>query len=93
MAFVAQFLGRRLAYTYEGTELVAAERFVMRTAEGPFPMETTYLWLYVPLPARCHPGLQCISSISSVTPSVRGCPCSGSVSTNGTSAPPVLRAP
>jgi hypothetical protein len=44
MAFVAQFLGRRLAYSYEVTELVAGERLVMRTAQGPFPMETTYTW-------------------------------------------------
>jgi uncharacterized protein YndB with AHSA1/START domain len=44
IAFVAQFLGRRLAYTYEVEEMVAGERFVMRTAEGPFPMETTYAW-------------------------------------------------
>lgn len=44
LAFVAQFLGRRLAYTYEVVELVPAARFVMRTAEGPFPMETTYAW-------------------------------------------------
>jgi uncharacterized protein YndB with AHSA1/START domain len=44
MAFVARFLGRRLAYTYEVSELVPDERFVMRTAEGPFPMETTYAW-------------------------------------------------
>ena len=35
MAFVAQFLGRRLAYTYEVTELVPGEKLVMRTAEGP----------------------------------------------------------
>lgn len=44
MAFVAQFLGRRLAYTYEVVELEPGRRLVMRTAEGPFPMETTYTW-------------------------------------------------
>ena len=44
MAFVAQFLGRRLAYTYEVADLVDGERLVMRTAQGPFPMETTYTW-------------------------------------------------
>jgi hypothetical protein len=44
VAFVAQFLGRRLAYTYEIVDLVRPERLIMRTAEGPFPMETTYLW-------------------------------------------------
>jgi hypothetical protein len=44
IAFVAEFLGRRLVYTYEVRELVPAERFVMSTAEGPFPMETTYTW-------------------------------------------------
>ena len=42
--FVAQFLGRRMEYAYEITELVPGERLVMRTAEGPFPMETTYTW-------------------------------------------------
>lgn len=44
IAFVAQFLGRRMAYTYAIAELVPGERLVMRTAEGPFPMETTYTW-------------------------------------------------
>jgi uncharacterized membrane protein len=44
IAFVARFLGRRLAYTYEVTEFVPGERLVMRTADGPFPMETTYEW-------------------------------------------------
>ena len=44
MAFVARFLGRRLAYTYQVRELVAGERLVMSTAEGPVPMETTYTW-------------------------------------------------
>jgi uncharacterized membrane protein len=44
LAFVAHFLGRRLSYTYEVVDHVPGERFVMRTAEGPFPMETTYAW-------------------------------------------------
>jgi hypothetical protein len=44
VAFVAQFLGRRLAYTYEIVEFVPNVRLVMRTSEGPFPMETTYTW-------------------------------------------------
>jgi uncharacterized membrane protein len=44
VAFVARFLGRRLAYTYELTDVVQGERLVMRTAEGPFPMETSYTW-------------------------------------------------
>ena len=44
VSFTARFMGRTLAYTYEVRELVAGERMVMSTAEGPFPMETTYEW-------------------------------------------------
>ena len=44
MDFVARFLGRRIEYTYEVVELVPGERLVMRTAQGPFPMQTTYTW-------------------------------------------------
>jgi hypothetical protein len=44
MTFRARFLGRTLAYTYEVTDFTPAGRLVMRTAQGPFPMETTYTW-------------------------------------------------
>lgn len=44
MTFSARFLGRHLAYTYEITDYIPAGRLVMRTAQGPFPMETTYTW-------------------------------------------------
>jgi len=42
--FRGRHFGRRMAYTYEIVELVADEKLVMRTSEGPFPMETTYTW-------------------------------------------------
>jgi hypothetical protein len=48
VAFAARFLGRSLEYTYEITEYVPGERLVMRTSQGPFPMETTYTWADVP---------------------------------------------
>jgi hypothetical protein len=48
VAFVARFLGRRLAYSYEVVDLAPGERMVMRTAEGPFPMQTTYAWRDTP---------------------------------------------
>ena len=42
--FVARFLGRKLEYTYDFIDVTPGERLVMRTAQGPFPMETTYTW-------------------------------------------------
>src|SRR5688572_29906389 len=44
IAFKAQFLGRRLSYIYKIEEWVTGEKLVMRTSDGPFPMETTYIW-------------------------------------------------
>lgn len=44
LTFVAHFLGRTLEYTYEIVEFDPGSRLVMRTAQGPFPMETTYTW-------------------------------------------------
>lgn len=44
IAFIAHFLGRRLEYVYEVVEFEPGRRMVMRTAAGPFPMETSYTW-------------------------------------------------
>lgn len=41
--FVAHFMGKKLEYTFEVIEK-SPTKFVMRTAQGPFPMETTYEW-------------------------------------------------
>src|SRR3954452_17698839 len=48
VAFEARFLGRSILYVYEIREIVSDERFVMATADGPFPMLTTYSWLDLP---------------------------------------------
>ncbi len=47
IGFLAHFLGRRMVYTYEFVLLNPGERLVMKTAEGPFPMETEYTWTAV----------------------------------------------
>jgi hypothetical protein len=47
IAFKAKFLGRELAYVYEIVEYIPEEKLVMKTANGPFPMETTYTWLAI----------------------------------------------
>ncbi len=47
VAFVAQFMGKRLEYTYEIADYVPGERLTMTTAQGPFPMTTTYTWTAV----------------------------------------------
>jgi hypothetical protein len=44
VAFVAHFLFRKLEYVYELVVFDPPSRVVMRTADGPFPMETTYEW-------------------------------------------------
>ena len=44
VAFKAKFLGRELAYVYEIAEYIPGKKMVMRTHDGPFPMETTYEW-------------------------------------------------
>jgi uncharacterized membrane protein len=44
IGFVARFLRRRIAYDYEVVLLEPGAQLVMRTQQGPFPMETTYTW-------------------------------------------------
>ncbi len=47
-AIVTQVLGQPLQYTYEIQELVPGERFVIRTEDGPFALETSYAWSDLP---------------------------------------------
>jgi uncharacterized membrane protein len=44
IAFKAKFLGRDLAYVYEIVEYLPGEKLAMKTANGPFPMETIYIF-------------------------------------------------
>ena len=57
IAFRARFMGRDLAYTYEVTEYTPGEQVAMQTAEGPFPMATTYAWRTVG-PDKTHMALR-----------------------------------
>lgn len=47
VSFIAHFMGKRIAYTYKMIEVIPGERLIMRTEQGPFPMETTYTWLAI----------------------------------------------
>ncbi len=44
IVFVSKVLASTLTYTYEVVEHVPGERLVMRTEDGPFAVETTYVW-------------------------------------------------
>jgi hypothetical protein len=42
--FVSKVLAGKVPYTYQVVEHVPGERLVMRTEDGPFPVQTTYAW-------------------------------------------------
>ena len=44
ITFRARFMGKDLVYTYEVVQFTPGERMTMRSAEGPFPMNTVYTW-------------------------------------------------
>jgi uncharacterized protein YndB with AHSA1/START domain len=46
--FTARFMGKTLSYRYRVEEFVPGERLIMSTAQGPFPMRTTYAWADAP---------------------------------------------
>ncbi len=44
IGFKAEFMGKQLSYVYGVQELIPHQKMVMKTTNGPFPMETTYTW-------------------------------------------------
>jgi uncharacterized protein YndB with AHSA1/START domain len=48
VAFEAEFMDQALEYTYEITEYEPGERVVMKTAAGPFDMQTIYVFSDTP---------------------------------------------
>jgi len=44
VAIEGNFMGRELAYTYEIIKFDQYEKLVMKATDGPFPMETCYMW-------------------------------------------------
>jgi len=44
ITFRARLLGRDLVHTYEVVEFTPGEQVAIRTAQGPFPINTIYTW-------------------------------------------------